>query len=49
MVKILLANNADVNIQDEDGLVAFDYAKMCEHEDVILFLDDYINSKAAIR
>ena len=49
IVQCLLANKAEVNIHDQDGQTALDYAKMCEHEDVVRFLEEYMNSKIAIR
>jgi ankyrin repeat protein len=38
IVKYLLVHGADINVTDNDGLNALDYAYLCEHEELIQYL-----------
>ena len=48
LVAMLLRNGANPTVVDEEGQTALDYAKLCEHEEVIAMLCGGVPVDAAV-
>lgn len=46
ILKCLIEAGADIHSTDGDGQSALDYARMCEHEDIITYLESRLIENA---
>ena len=46
ILKYLLDSKADINTKDEDGQTAYDYAELCDHQEVLNYLKEKLDTKS---